>query len=360
MIQRQSVSRKKDFPVGLLLFLGVTIIFMVRFVKIALNNDFGGSHAYIQILNLGMPLVEGTYYDETAYEESIVTIDSLVKETLGIDNIDPTTILAAQIPGFGGFNEFVKNEVNVTPETNPTFVLNEESIKKQEKPTVKEVDQTGIRNPEIVKKLDQGNPKVLLYSSHTAEAFGQAKNFDDDPTKNVVAVTELIAKELEEYYGIAVIHDKTKHDVFYEQSYSRSKETLYKYKEQYGANQFNMVVDIHRDGVGRDKKHVVTENINGENVAKIMFVDTRNSPNFANTHAMNQRLMENSKKLFPGLARSVRTANNGRSQYNQEVLNNTTLIEVGAEPNTPAEAQATAKYIARLIAEEVHYKENNQ
>ena len=212
----------------------------------------------------------------------------------------------------------------------------------------------------IVKKLDQGNPQVLLYSTHTAEAFGQAKDFHEDSTKNVVGVTELIAKELEEYYGIAVIHDKTKHDVFYEQSYSRSKETLYKYKEQYGVDQFNMVVDIHRDGVGRDKKHVVTGNLNGENIAKIMFVDTRNSPNFANTHAMNQRLMENSKKLFPGLARTIRSANKGRSMYNQEVLNNTTLIEVGAEPNTPAEAQATAKYIARLIAEEVYYQENNQ
>lgn len=357
MIQR-SVSKKRDFPVGLLLFLCVTMFFMVRFVKIALNNDLGGSHAYIQILNLGMPLVEGTYYDETAYEESIVTIESLVKETLGLDKINPSTILAGQIPRFGDFNQFAKNEIKTEEDIN-SFVLNDESIKKEEKPVVK-TDLNGIRNPKIVKELDQTKPQVLLYNTHTEEAFGQAKNFDADPNKNIIGVTELIAKELEEYYGIAVIQDKTNHSIFYEKSYERSKETLYKYKEQYGANYFDLVVDVHRDGVGRDKKHVVTSNINGENVAKLMFVDTMNSPNFNNTHAINERMLKNSNELFPGLSRYIRTANRGKSQYNQEVLNNTTLIEIGAEPNTVVEAKATAKYVARLIAEEVHYRESNR
>ncbi|MGL4656330.1 MAG: stage II sporulation protein P [Sarcina sp.] len=358
MIQR-SVSKKRDFPVGLLLFLCVTVFFMVRFVKIALNNDRGGSHAYIQILNLGMPLVEGTYYDETAYEESIVTIESLVKETLGLDKINPSTILAAQIPRFGDFNQFAKSEIKTEEDIN-SFVLNDDSIQKEEKPAVGEADPSGVRNPDIVKKLDQTKPRVLLYSTHTTEAFGQAKNFDNDPNKNVIGVGELIAKELEEYYGIAVIHDKTNHSTFYEQAYSRSKETLYQYRDKYGADYFDLVVDIHRDGVGRDKKHAVTGNINGENIAKLMFVDTMNSPNFNNTHAINERMMQKSNELFPGLSRTIRTANNGRSMYNQEVLNNTTLIEIGAEPNTVAEAQATAKYVARLIAEEVHYRENNQ
>ena len=357
MIQR-SVNKKRDFPVGLLLFLCASIFFMVRFVKIALNHDLGGSHAYIQILNLGMPLVEGTYYDESAYEESIVTIDSLVKETLGLDKINPSTILAAQIPRFGAFNEFIKGEVQMQ-ENIDSFVLDDKSVKKEEKPSKGEIDPNQVRNPNIVKNLDQTNPQVLLYNTHTTEAFGQSKNFIDDPTKNVVGVTELIAKELEEYYGIAVIHDKTKHDVFYEKSYDRSKETLYKYREKYGVNHFDLVVDIHRDGVGRDKKNVVTGNINGENIAKLMFVDTKNSPNFNNTHAINQRLMENSNKLFPGLARTIRSANRGLRQYNQEVLNNTTLIEIGAEPNTVKEVENTAKYVARLIAEEIYYRDNN-
>jgi stage II sporulation protein P len=360
VIQRQSANRKKDFPVGLLLFLGVTVMFMVRFVKITLNNDFGGTHAYIQILNLGMPLVEGTYYDERAYEESIVTIDSLVKETLGLDKINPSTILAVQIPGFGNFNEFAKNEIEKGEDIN-SFVLNDESIKKEEKPEKPEADPSGIRNPDIVKNIDQTNPQVLLYTTHTAEAFGQAKDRSDDPTKNVIGVGELIAKELEEYYGIATILDKTKHDTFYEVSYDRSKETLHKYKEQYGEGQFNMVVDIHRDGVGRDKKHVVTETINSESLARLMFVETTNSgpENYATTTAINQRMMENCNKLFPGLGRYIRKTDYGLAKYNQEVFKNTTLIEVGAEPNTPAEAQASAKYIARLIAEEIHYQENN-
>ncbi|MGL5575120.1 MAG: stage II sporulation protein P [Sarcina sp.] len=368
---QKSIRKKQDFPVGGFLFLGVSIIFMVRFVNVALQNDLGGTHAYVQILNLGMPLVEGTYYDERAYEESNVTISGLIKETLGINSIDPTTILAMEIPRFNKFNEveFVKNDTPIeNKEGVDSFVLDDGSIKKEEKPAAGEADPLGIRNPDIVKKLDQTNPQILMYNAHTTEAIGQGRNLIEDKTKNIQGVTELIEKELEEYYGIAVIFDKTKHDVFYEQSYQRAKETLYQYKEKYGENQFNLVIDVHRDGVVpingviTDRlKNAVTTNINGENVSRIMFVETSNSgpENYATTTEINKRMIDKSNELFPGLARYVRKTERGLQKYNQEVFKNSTLIEIGAEINTPTESQAAAKYVARLIAEEIHYQENN-
>ena len=365
MVQRR--SKRKEFPVGTLLFLGVTIFFMVRFVNITLKNDLGGSHAYVQILNLGMPVVEGTYYDEAAYEESTVTIKGIIKQTLGLNNIDTSTILAAQIPRFNDFNEaFVQNELKPdTTEIVDSFVLEDGSIKKEEKP---KIDPSGIRNPNIVKTLDQANPQILMVNSHTTEAIGQPRVLVEDPSKNIQGVTELIVKELEDYYGISVIYDKTKHDVFYEQSYYRSKETLQGYKAKYGEGQFNLVIDVHRDGVleagGKitpKLKNAITTEINGEKVSRIMFVETTNSgpENYATTNAIAKRMLASCNELFPGLGRDIRTFNNGKAKFNQEVFKNSILIEIGAEISTVAESQATAKYLARLIAEEVYYQENN-
>ncbi|MGL4656331.1 MAG: stage II sporulation protein P [Sarcina sp.] len=370
MIQK-SIRRKQDFPIGGFLFLCVSVIFMARFVNIALQSDLGGTHAYVQILNLGMPLVEGTYYDERAYEESNVTISGLIKETLGINNIDPTTILAMEIPRFNKFNEIelVKNDIPIENQNEiDSFVLDDESVKKQEKLIIGEDDPLGIRNPNIVKRLDQTNPQVLMYNAHTTEAIGQGRRLIEDKSKNIQGVTELIEKELEEYYGIAVIFDKTKHDTFYEQSYDRAKETLYKYKEQYGEGRFNLVIDVHRDGVVPENgevterlKQAVTTEMNGESVSRLMFVETSNSgpENYATTTAINQRMFDKCNEIFPGLARYIRKGQRGYKKYNQEVFKNSTLIEIGAEINTPAESKAAAKYVARLIAEEIHYQENN-
>lgn len=357
MVRRQSVHRNKDFPVGLLLFLIVSLFFMVRFVKVFLANDVGGSHAYAQIINAGMPLVKATYYEEDAYEE-FVTIEGLIKETLGIDKINPASILAAQLPGFDSFNELVQNDNRgelVTEEEIDSFILSDEDIKKEEKPPV---DPAGVRNPEIVKQLDQSNPEVLLYYTHTAEAFNVERNFSDDISKNIMGVGELVAKELEEYYGIAVVNDKTKHDTMYTNSYDRSRETVKRYNDEY-PNGFDLVVDLHRDGVGKNNRKPVVRNVNGEDVAAIYFVDTRNSQYFDTTHDITTRMSTKANELFPGFSRGIRTANNGLSMYNQDIIKNTILLEVGGEPNIPEEAMASAKYIARLIAEEVHYRNNN-
>lgn len=363
MIRKQKVRRKKDFPVGMTLILILAVVFMVRFVKIALANEVGGSLAYIQIFNAGMPLVGGTYYDEEAYEEIDVTLPSLIIETLGINKIDYNKILAMQLPTFKDYDIIARAEADKekADSTVNSFELGNQSIAKVEPKKEGEIPQ-GVRNPDIVRALDQSKPMVLLYNTHSDEAFYTPTSASRNKEENVVGVTELIAKELEEYYGIATIYDKTHHAMSYNDAYYRSRETLQAYEQKY--KNFEMVIDIHRDGVRGSgnpidhNKHLVTSELNNESLAKILFVDTRNSPKFEASHAMNQRMDQKANEIFPGLSRGIRTANNGKAMYNQQIMDNTTLIEVGAESNTPQEAQNTAKYIARLIAEEIHARGN--
>ena len=95
---------------------------------------------------------------------------------------------------------------------------------------------------------------MLIYHSHTTEAYlasdkDTTKNtFNADETKNVVAVGDVIAEELENKYGISVIHDKTVNNVpDYNSSYKNSGVILDKYLKKYG--DFDLIIDLHRDGV---------------------------------------------------------------------------------------------------------------
>ncbi len=47
---------------------------MFRFMKIAASKDMRENLSYIQLLNAGMPVAKGTYYDENAYLESNITL----------------------------------------------------------------------------------------------------------------------------------------------------------------------------------------------------------------------------------------------------------------------------------------------
>lgn len=361
MILTEKMSTKKELPIGMIICLILSVLFMARFTKVALSRNIMGNHAYVQMINEGIPILKGSYYDKDAYEESTVTIGSLLMETLYIDKIKPESILSYQVAGFGRFasnNQLVENNSSIS-----SFTLKEESVevKTDEQKANPEIDPNGVRNSNIVKTLDQGKPEVLLYSSHTTEAYtgdvdvDSTKAYDSDVTKNIIGVGALIEKELEEYYGISVIHDKTVYCTDFNSSYKKSRAGVQSYLDKYG--DFKVIVDLHRDA-GPTKERVTT-NVNGENVAKLLFPTGKNNPNYSETQALISRMNEDIKKFFPGLHRGVLERNRATSNsYNQDLSKNAVLIEVGADKNTVDEAMNTAKYVARLIAEEVNRKSN--
>ena len=212
-----------------------------------------------------------------------------------------------------------------------------------------------VYDPSLKKELDQSKPEVLIYHTHNSEGYSEERTSNNEE-HNVVGVGTLVAKELEENYGISVIHDKTNHSASYEQSYNKSRETVKKYTNEY--DDFKMVIDIHRDSVGEHNKKNLTANINGESLAKVMFVTTRNNQYFNDAESLAYRFINKANELFPDILRRQETYkyNRGQNAFNQDFNKNSMLIEVGAEVNTSKEAQATAKYIARLIAEELNRK----
>ncbi|EGT3615855.1 stage II sporulation protein P [Clostridium perfringens] len=355
---------KREIPIGVLVLLILLIVFMFRFMKIAASKDMRENLSYIQLLNAGMPIAKGTYYDEDAYLESNITLKSLALETLNIKPLDPVELVMNEIPYFGAANKIASTDKfgYVSAEKISSFDLNTDSIDEVSEEEAKAQEElvasknSEVYNPSLKKELDQSKPEVLIYHTHNSEGYNEERTSNNEEY-NVVGVGSLVAKELEENYGISVIHDKTNHSAAYEQSYTKSGETVKKYVDQY--DEFKMIIDIHRDSVGEQNKNNLTANINGEDIAKVMFVTTKNSKYYNDAEDLANRFITRANELFPDILRRQETYkyNRGKNAFNQQYNKNSMLIEVGAEVNTSAEAQATAKYIARLIAEELNGKD---
>jgi stage II sporulation protein P len=266
----------------------------------------------------------------------------------GLFSLNPLNIVKNEVSFLDNKNfreEFVKEEIVEKSKVveqiviNP-FNLNESDINKQES-----VVET-VGNPE-----DNSKKKVLVYHSHTSEAYSTAETRKLDPNQNIVAVGDALTKELQKQ-GFTVIHDKTIHDMDYNKSYYKSRDTISKYYNKYG--DFDFVIDMHRDA-GPEKKHVVA-NIGGESIARLMFVTTTQDPRYK-AHMTNIKdIFSIAEKLYPELfrERNLHTNLSGIKYYNQDLSDNAVLIEVGATTNTLQEAVNSMKYFARVLSEHIN------
>ncbi len=295
------------------------------------------SELFMDLINSNISSLEAFAYDDGE------------KHLSGIFEINPLNIVTNEI----GFlqNSTVKQvikEQNIEEHSklveqiviNP-FKLDEKDIKKQDEVA------NMVGNP-----ADNSKKKVLIYHTHTTEAYSSETRKTDN-TQNMAAVGDELTKELEKY-GFTVVHDKTIHDVDYNRAYYKSRETLNKYLNSYG--DFDLIIDMHRDA-GPEKKHV-TAKINEENVARMMLVTTEQDPRYkAHMNNINS-IFGIAKKTYPEIfrERNIQINQSGIKCYNQDLSDNAILLEVGASSNTLQEAKNTMKYIARVFAEHLNGK----
>lgn len=232
------------------------------------------------------------------------------------------------------------------------------------------IDNTDIQKTD----LTGTNPKVLIYHTHTEEAYltdseaATAGAFADrsyDTSKSVVAVGEELATELKTKYGISVIHDTTDHEPPYlGTAYERSLATINKYKKLYPS--LEVFIDIHRDGftveqLAKRQNDYVT--IDGKQCAKILLVVGNGQgstgqgfsvmPNYESNYKLAQSITDKLNATKSGLAKSV-LVKTGR--YNQHVSTKCILLEVGHNGNTITQALNSVPYAAKAIYESISSK----
>lgn len=329
-------EKKKRINLGVIILISAISFFAIRFVKVITNNTERGGLPYVQLLNFGDSLIEQYAFNEEDYFENNNSLRNILLETIGMKFLDSTKILKSELAFMNTINVDLTNSYvcSISP-----FEVDDNSVNK-----VNESQNS------LAKELDESHPEVLIYHTHTTEAFSEAGQDTLDSNLNIVGVGNVLEEELKNKYGISVIHDTTNHCESYLKCYSRSYETLTSYLNQYG--DFKLIIDLHRDSV--DNKAVVTSNQNGEDVARLMFVNARNSATYANNAALSDWFTAKANELYPGLMRNGITYNSAKFAANSGASPNTLLIECGSSCNSVEEAKRSAKIIARLIAEKIN------
>ncbi len=204
-----------------------------------------------------------------------------------------------------------------------------------------------------IKIIKNSTPQVLIYHTHTTEAFlGDTRS--QDSSRNVVAVGEQIAAQLKAA-GINVVHDTTMHDYpSYNGSYDRSKVTVLNNLKKYPGLQ--VTLDIHRDAMGSaDGTRIKpTAVINGQKAAQLMIISgcdddgTLGFPNWEYNLRFSLRLQKSLSEMYPGLARPLDFA---AKKYNENLTKGSLLIEIGTEVNTLDEVKRTGEYLGKALVD---------
>ena len=203
-----------------------------------------------------------------------------------------------------------------------------------------------------VKIVKNSTPQVLIYHTHTTEAFlGDTRS--QDPTKSVVAVGDQITAQLKAA-GINTVHDTTIHDYpMYNGSYDRSKVTMQNNLKKYPGLQ--VTIDLHRDAMGTSDGTRIkpTAMVNGKKAAQIMIISgcdddgTLGFPNWEYNLRLAVRIQKSLSDLYPGLARPL---NFCARKYNENMTKGSLLIEIGTEVNTLEEAKYSGELLGKALA----------
>ena len=205
-------------------------------------------------------------------------------------------------------------------------------------------------------------PKVLIFHTHIHEGFA-----DSDMTKGlsegIWGVGEELKRILEEEYGIGVIHDAGQYDMVngkgqttgaYERMEPPIREILKKYPS------IEVCIDLHRDGVAEGTR-LVTE-IGGKPTAQVMFfnglcrlnkngtsqpISGLENPYVKETLAFSLQMKTAAEHLYPDFTRKIYL---NAYRFSLHFMPRSTLVEVGAQTNTKAEARNAMKPLAQVLA----------
>lgn len=189
---------------------------------------------------------------------------------------------------------------------------------------------------------DAGSPQILIYHTHSQE--GYVDSIAGDASTTVVGVGDYLTELLQEQYGLNVIHHTGQYDVeTRDDAYALAGPAIEKILAENPS--IEVVIDLHRDGVGEDTRLVT--NIDGVDMAKIMFVNGLSrttsvgeigylyNPNLADNLAFSFQTQLAIAEYYPGLSRGVYLKG---YRYNLHYCPKSLLVEVGAQTNTVQEA----------------------
>ncbi|MBR2279097.1 MAG: stage II sporulation protein P [Eubacterium sp.] len=225
------------------------------------------------------------------------------------------------------------------------------------KPDIKSL----LREGAELKIKDKNKPTILIYHSHTHEAYSlvdsgyyiSSDSSSSDNAKNVVRVGDELASTLEKA-GFKVIHDTEVHDNEYNNSYSNSRKTVEKYLEKYPS--IDITIDLHRDDITYQNKTKVkpTAVVGGKKAARMMIISgceygsVQNFPDWEYNLRFNVDIMNKVNGMYKDLMRPILFS---ERRYNMFETHTSFLLEIGTDANTLDEACYSARLFGTAFAD---------
>lgn len=203
---------------------------------------------------------------------------------------------------------------------------------------------------------DTEGPKVLIYHTHSQEAF--ADSVEGDTSTTIMGMGAYLT-ELLNSRGIETVHHEGVFDLIDGQldrskAYQLAEPEIQKILAENPS--IEVVIDLHRDGVAKTT-HLVTE-INGKQTAQIMFFNglSRTKANGDIAYLANPYIQDNlafslqmqlkAAQLYPGFTRHIYLKG---YRYNMHLMPKTLLIEAGAQTNTVEEMRNAMELLADTL-----------
>ena len=208
-------------------------------------------------------------------------------------------------------------------------------------------------------KIDQASdgPKVLIYHTHSQEAFADSKAGDTSTT--IMGMGDYLSKLLNDKYGIKTLHHEGVYDLVdgkmdRSKAYQLAEPEIQKILKENPS--IEVVIDLHRDGVA-EGTHLVTE-VNGKPTAQIMFfnglsrtkangnIEYLKNPYIEDNLAFSLQMQIAAADKYPGFTRRIYLRG---YRYNMHFKPKTLLIEAGAQTNTVEEMRNAMEVLADTL-----------
>lgn len=225
------------------------------------------------------------------------------------------------------------------------------------KTNAKELDAGKLLKKNMKIRKDGSKPKILIYHTHSQEAFKDSKA--GDKKTSIVGMGDILTKELNDTYRIPTMHHEGVYDLIggkmdRSRAYQLAEVKVRKILKKYPS--IEVVIDLHRDGVGNNT-HLVTS-IDGKKTGQIMFFNglSRTKKNGDIAYLKNPYIQDNlafsmqmqlaAAKKYSGFTRRIYLKS---YRYNMHLMPKYLLIEAGAQTNTVKEMQRSMKVLADLL-----------
>lgn len=281
-------------------------------------------------------------------QNTLTFIDTAFQSAAGISLRDPRTFLGKELPGFSIYD----GQILIAGEGTDYTTMPIESKEPDDVP----VPEAPPQEPED--QQVEAEKEVLLYFTHTSEAF-TPKN-GQDPI-NITEVGTMIANYLKEE-GVHAAVNKTdigallnKKGKKYSASYEESRSVVASVQKQEPS--ISYFVDIHRDS---QKKEITTTVINGQPMAKTVFVVGGEHAHYEENARFASALHTLFEQHYPGLSRGVivKSGSQTNGKFNQDLSNRAMLIEMGGVENTREELDRSAKAFADILTRFIQSEQN--